>query len=230
MSFWGKRANMSFSSFSELFITRMTPRWVAFSERWGLRPVPLVEGLTVWAQWTGFTWLAFVVSLSFIEVGERSDLSLLEGVLGGALIGLAQWMVLRSHLFTARRWFIATVIGWGTLTLFHIGALGWTAPDTSNLLLRSLLGIAYGAYVGMGLGVAQWFAIRRQVHSAWRWIFLNAGLWSVAISIGWLVGGILRAASHLFISEVFGLMVAWGAIASLSGIGIVGLLYQADVK
>ena len=217
---------MSFSSFSDAFITRMTPQWVAFSERWGLRPVPLVEGLTVWIQWTGFTWLAFVMSLIFIEVGERSDLSLLEGLLGGALIALVQWVVLRSHLPTARRWFFATTVGWGTLMLFHIGALGWMAPGTSNLFLRSVLGLAYGAYVGMGLGIAQWFAIKRQVYRAWRWIFLNAGLWSVSIALGWLVGGALRIASRLFVSEVVGLMVAWGAIAALSGIGIAGLLYQ----
>lgn len=217
---------MAFSNFSDSVLDRMTPRWIEFSRRWGLKSVPLVAGATVWLRWTGLTWLAFVGSLLFVEVGERSDLSLMEGVLGGALIGLAQWQILRSHLSHAHRWLIASVLGWGTLTLFHIGALGWMAPGVENLLFRSLLGLVYGAYVGAGLGVAQWLAVRKQVVQAWRWIPLNSGIWAVAIAFGWLVGGSLRAASHLFISEVFGLMVAWGAIAALSGVGIVGLIYQ----
>jgi len=247
---------MSFSNFSgpllkpliQLVSDKFSPCWAVVSERWGLNTVSSasassgsvssgsvssgavlpVEGMTLWVGWTGFTWLAFVGSLLFIEVGERSDLSLIEGGLGGALVGLAQWQMLRSHLPNAHRWLVASVLGWGTLTLFHIGALGWMAPATPNLLLRSLLGLGYGGYVGAGLGVAQWLAIRRQVSQAWQWVPLSSGVWAVAIAAGWLVGGCLRAVSHLFISEVFGLMVAWGAIAALSGFGIVGLLYPQN--
>ncbi|MGB5916950.1 MAG: hypothetical protein WBG63_18945, partial [Phormidesmis sp.] len=239
---------MSFSNFSDpllkpliqLVIDKVSPCWAAVSKRWGLHAVSLgalspgavssgavlsVERVTLWLGWTGFTWLAFIGSLLFIEIGERSDLSLMEGSLGGALVGLAQWQMLRSHLPNAHRWLVASVLGWGALTLFHIGALGWMAPATLNLPLRILLGLVYGSYVGAGLGVAQWLAIRRQVPRAWRWVPLSSGVWAVAIAAGWLVGGCLRLVSHLFISEVLGLMVAWGAIAALSGFGIVGLLY-----
>ncbi len=236
MRLWCLRLNdlMLFSNFSDSLIKpliqplldRVTPRWSAVAERYGLSAVPPAAGISLWIGWTGFTWLAFVGSLLFIEIGERSDLSLMEGGLGGALIGLAQWQMLRSHLPNAYRWLIASVLGWSVLTLFHIGALGWMAPATPNLLLRGLLGVIYGAYVGAGLGMAQWLAIRRQVPRAWRWVPFNSGIWGVAIAAGWLVGGCLRLASHLFVSEVLGLMVAWGAIAALSGLGIVGLLYS----
>lgn len=231
---------MSFSNFSEPILFHLTPQWVAFSKRWGLRTVSVKEGATLWLGWTGLTWLAFVGSLLFVEIGERSDLSLTEGLLGGGLIGLAQWQVLRVSFGqttaareappwkSSHRWLVASVLGWGTLTLFHVGALGWMAPGTQNLFFRSFLGIVYGGYVGAGLGVAQWLAIRKQVTRAWRWIPLSSGIWAVAIALGWLVGGCLRAVSHLFISEVIGLVVAWGAIAALSGIGIVGLFYQAN--
>ena len=229
---------MSFSNFSEPILLRLTPQWVAFSRRWGLRAVPIKAGATLWLGWTGLTWLAFVGSLLFVEVGERSDLSLLEGVLGGGLIGLAQWQTLRfafkhgSQVYWKRshRWLAASVLGCGGLTLFHVGALGWMAPGTQNLFYRSLFGVLYGGYVGAGLGVAQWLAIRQQVSQAWRWVPLSSGIWAMAIALGWLIGGCLRAVSHLLISEVVGLMVAWGAIAALSGIGIVGLFYQAPTK
>jgi len=225
---------MSFSNFSKPILNTVTPQWVAFSKRYGLKAVPIKEGITLWLGWTGLTWLAFVGSLLFVEVGERSDLSLLEGMLGGGLIGLAQWQVLRVSFGegsrvqwpSTHRWMIASVLGWGTLTLFHVGALGWMAPGTPNLFFRSLLGIVYGGYVGVGLGIAQWLAIRKQVARAWRWVPISSGIWAVAIAFGWLIGGSLRAVSHLFISEVVGLIVAWGAIAALSGIGIIGLFYQ----
>jgi len=217
---------MAFSNFSEPLVDRLMPKLLALCRQWGVKPISLTDGLTLWLGWTGLTWIAFVSSLLFVEVGERSDLSLMEGLIGGGLIGLAQWFVLRSHLQNAHRWMIATVLSWGALTLFHIGALGWMAPSTTNLFFRSFLGVLYGAYVGLGLGVGQWLAIRKQVPLAWRWVPLSSGIWAGAIAFGWLVGGSLRATSHLFVSEVVGLVVAWGAIAALSGIGIVGLLNQ----
>lgn len=217
---------MSFSNFSEPILDRMTKPLLQLCGRWGLEPAELTHRVALWVAWTGLTWLAFVSSLLFVEVGERSDLSLVEGLVGGGLIGLAQWLVLRTYLQRAQRWIFATAMGWGLLTLLHIGALGWMAPGTSNLFFRGVLGVLYGAYVGLGLGLGQWLAIRREVHRAWRWVPISSGIWAAAIALGWLVGGELRAASNLFISEVVGLMVAWGAIAALSGLGIVGLLHQ----
>ncbi len=185
-------------------------------------------GLILWFRWTVFTWLAFLVSLLFIKVGEEGDIFLAESLLGGGLIGLAQWQVLRPYLPGAHRWIVASALGWGALTLFHIGTVGWIAPGTSNLWIRGVSGIFYGGYAGLALGTSQWLAIRHQVAQAWRWMPLSSGIWAGAIALGWLIGGGLRAASHLYISEVIGLMVAWGAIAALSGLAIVGLLQAPD--
>ena len=92
-------------------------------------------------------------------------------------------------------------------------------------VILALLGVLYGAYVGLGLGFGQWLAVRQHIHRAWRWVLLSSGVWAVSMALGWIVGGMLRTTTHLFISEVIGLMVAWGAIAALSGIGIVGLIH-----
>ena len=77
---------------TEPVIDGMVLRFVMLCQRWGVKPVALVDGLWLWLSWTGLTWLAFVSSLLLVEVGERSDVSLLEGTLGGLLIGLAQWL------------------------------------------------------------------------------------------------------------------------------------------
>lgn len=193
-----------------------------------LKPVVSLEGFILWLRWTVFTWLAFLISLLFVKIGEEGDIWVVESLLGGGLIGLAQWQVLRPYLPGAHRWIVASALGWGALTLFHIGTVGWIVPGTANLWLRGLLGILYGGYAGLALGASQWLAIRQQVAQAWRWIPLSSGSWAVAIALGWLIGGGLRATSHLFVSEVIGLGVAWGAIAALSGLGIVGLLQSPD--
>ena len=55
--------------------------WAEACERWGLKPVPLWRGLLLWLGWTGLTWLAFMLSLAIVEVGERGDVSLVDGLL-----------------------------------------------------------------------------------------------------------------------------------------------------
>ena len=151
-------------------------------------------------------------------------------------MGVAQWRMLRAYWPCAYRWIVASTLGFGLLTLFQLGAPGWTAPSVpigvsaSSLWFRVVMGLLYGGYVGLVLGTMQWLAMRSQIAKAWRWVPLSSGIWAVAIAFGWLIGGSLRVVSHLFVSEVVGLMVAWGAIAALSGIGIVGLLYQAPAS
>jgi hypothetical protein len=194
-------------------------------ERWQLKPVAIIDSLTLWLRWTGLTWLAFGVSLLFIEISEKSDLSLTDGLLGGGLVGLAQWQALRPHVPNAHRWTVASALSWGAMMVLQVGAIGWMAPGTPNLILRAIFGLFYGGYVGLGLGIGQWLVLRSQLAQAWRWIPLSSGAWAVAIAFGWVTGGALRLASNLFVSEVIGLLVAWGAIAALSGIGLIGLLY-----
>lgn len=215
---------MAFLNSSEPVVDRITQQIVTALKRWGLDPMTLLDGMTLWLGWTGLTWLAFLLSLLFVEVGEKSDISLADGLLGGLLIGLAQWQVLRPYLQNAYRWIIVSALSWGALALFHIGAIGWMAPGTPNLLIRGTVGLFYGGYVGVVIGTSQWWVMRQQVAQAWRWIPLNSGIWGMAIALGWTIGGGLRAVSNLFISEVIGLVLAWGAIAALSGLGIVGLL------
>lgn len=218
---------MAFSETSKPVVDHITQQLENAFERWGLNPIALLDRMTLWLGWTGLTWLAFLLSLLFVEVGEKSDISLADGFLGGLLIGLAQWQVIRPYLHNAYRWIIVSALSWGALALFHIGAIGWMAPGTPSLLIRGTVGLFYGGYVGVVIGMGQWWVIRKQVKQAWRWIPLTSGIWGMAIALGWLIGGGLRAASNLFISEVIGLMLAWGAIAALSGLGIVGLMLPA---
>ena len=219
---------------SKLVTHWLADRLTASCKQRGLEPTPLVKGVRLWLGWTGLTWLAFLMSLLFIEVGERSDVSGIDGLLGGALIGTGQWLMLKAHVQGAYRWITVSALSWGALAFFRIGAIGWMASeapfDTGGLFLRGVFGIFYGGYVGVFLGVGQWWVMRSHIVRAWRWIPLSAGIWAVAIALGWQIGGALRATSRLFVGEVVGLMVAWGAIALLSGMGIAGMVYQSRPK
>ncbi|MBE9079541.1 hypothetical protein IQ241_19945 [Romeria aff. gracilis LEGE 07310] len=180
-------------------------------------------GVGFWLRWSGATGLAFGLTLLCIEVGEKTDISLLEAALGGLMVGFAQWQVLRLHLYRAYGWMVATVLAWVFLTLANIGAVGWMAPSTPSPTLRLIYGVLHGGYAGLVLGSGQWFVLRRQIPQAWRWIGASVLIWAIAIALGWGVGGLLRLATDLFISDVLGLLLAWGAIAVLSGISL-GLL------
>ncbi len=217
---------MAFSDFSELFSDQLTHHLRRLAQRWDLQPAALVEALKLWCAWSGLTWLAFGVSLLFIEIGERKEISVVDGLIGGALVGLAQGWVLRSHLRHASQWMLVSALSWGAVALFQLGAIGWMAPETLSLWIRAIMGLVYGTYVGAGLGAAQWWVMRKQVVQAWRWVPWTSGIWAVAIALGWTIGGELRIVSNLFVSEVVGLGLAWGAIATLSGLAIVRLLYS----
>lgn len=225
---------MPLSNLPELVAHWWADRLTAFCKQQRLEPIPFGKGVRLWLGWTGLTYLAFLLSLLFIEVGERSDVSGIDGLLGGALLGIGQWLMLRAHMQGAYRWITVSTLSWGALAFFRIGAIGWMATetpfDTDGLFLRGVFGLFYGGYVGVLLGLGQWWVMRSHIIRAWRWIPLTGGIWAVAIALGWQIGGALRAASHLFVGEVVGLMVAWGAIALLSGMGIAGMVYQSRPK
>lgn len=217
---------MAFSSLSDPIANRLAHQLSTVSKRWNLQPVDIVDGTILWLGWTGLTWLAFLLSLLFVEIGEAGEVWWLEALAGGCLVGVCQWLVLRPYLRGSYRWIVATGVSWSVLGLLHLSTTGWVAPGTFNLLLRGIFGVLYGSYVGLGLGIGQWWVMRNQVTQAWRWIPLSAGIWAMSIAIAWIAGGLLRLVSGLFMGEVVGLVLGWGAIAALSGIGIVGLLYD----
>lgn len=70
-----------------------------------------MQSIRLWAGWTALTWLAFLFSLLFIEIGEQGDVSVADGLLGGALVGFAQWRMLPSPLRDGHRWARASLLG-----------------------------------------------------------------------------------------------------------------------
>jgi hypothetical protein len=177
-------------------------------------------------QWVLGTFLGFFLSLLFVEVGEKAELGAIEGIVGGAIIGLMQTLAFSQWLPLAWLWMLANAIAWGLLGLSDFGAIGWYAPRTDLLGIRLTDGAMFGAIAGLWLGIWQWLILRKYLFDAWRWILVNLGSWSLALAVGWGLGGILRAITNLFVSEVIGLAIAWTIVSSTTGLALTGLMSQ----
>ncbi|BAY27852.1 hypothetical protein NIES2100_76790 [Calothrix sp. NIES-2100] len=167
-------------------------------------------------QWTIATFSGFLVSLLFIEIGEKPDVGILQAVIGALAIAVAQSLILR-HTSFASKWLFFTVVGWIAIAIMGLGVLGWIVPTTQFFPQRILMAAFYGAVGGFVIGLAQWLAIYQSVPLAWRWIFISPVSWAIAMSIGSAIGIILRQITQIFLGEVIGLAIAWLVVAILTG-------------
>jgi hypothetical protein len=181
---------------------------------------PIEFRCSFWFQWVLVTFLGFLVSLYWIEIGERPDIRLVEGAIAGAVIGVAQWSVLRQHFSQAWWWILISIVSWGLLGGSGVGAFGWVAPTTPRIVLRVVYGAVYGAITGAGIGVAQWLFFRRQVEKAGQWILASTVSWAIALVFGWTIGGIFRLLTGIFLAEVVGLTVVWILVAAMTGLAL----------
>lgn len=173
--------------------------------------------------WTVATVGSFLVSLFWIEIGEQSDVGVIQAALGGLAIALPQSFILRETIFCVK-WVVSTLLAWILLTAIGVGAMGWVVPDTESLPTRLLFGTTYGAISGFVIGLAQWTAVRQPLPLAWQWIFISSASWAVAVPIGSTMGMVLRRLTRLFLGEVLGLAFTWLVVAILTGINAYKLL------
>lgn len=181
-------------------------------------------------QWIAGNVLGFLLSLYWLEVGERAALRGLEGAIGGTVIGLIQWLVLRRWCAQAGWWVLASTLCWSILGASKLGALGWVVPQTSSTLLRLFYGLVDGMKMGAILGVGQWLVLRQCFTPARAWVLVSILAWAIALGSGWVVGGWLSAATGLFLGEVVGLALVWLLMALMTGVGLAQLLRDAAIK
>lgn len=167
-------------------------------------------------QWIVATLGGFLLSLFWIEVGEKPDVGVLDAAIGGVAIACCQSLTLQKPI-VALKWVLSSLCAWVAITATGIGALGWAVPTTQMLSLRILYGLIYGIISGFGIGFAQWFAIYQSVPLAWRWIFISAAGWAIAIPVGSVLGCLLRQYTQVFWSEILGLAITWLLVAAITG-------------
>lgn len=168
--------------------------------------------LKLWLRWVGANALgeglglgaSFAIGLGlFSGLGEPHGalpaigMALLmtsSGLLEGAIVGLAQWVVLRGPFprLPRRAWLLATALGaliaWACgsvpMTLASLSASGEQAAgaEPSGALMLLMSG-AMGLVAGLILGYPQWRALRRVARDAWPWLPANALAWALGMPL-----------------------------------------------
>ena len=183
-----------------------------------------------WLQWTLGTIFGFLLSLLLIEIGERTELNTIEGIIGGVIIGIVQSVVLSQRISQAWLWLFGNLISWGLMTGIGLGAIGWVAPRTEILGFRFLYGVLFGMICGIFVGIMQWLVLEYQVPKAWLWLLISPLCWSIGLSLGWTLGGALRLATNLFLGEVIGLILTWIIVSAITGVALIWLLEEVPQK
>ena len=156
---------------------------------------------------------------SAMACGMGCGLGILVGACfwGGALSGVAQWLLLRRRLPRAGWWIAASALGWVGAAVAGV----WVALTTQLLppdgvVVATLLG--GGCAFGAIRGAALWLVLRRHVSGPGWWVLMTAvgwaavplGTYAVAVDLRewWMVAlsvlGLTGVISSLVISRLLG--------------------------
>lgn len=184
--------------------------------------------LTIGQARDAFSILAFAVVM------------ILAGAFEGAVVGGAQWLVLRRRL-PALRWqtwvqvstagaFAAWVLGMVPSTLIKLHADPAAPPPKVNHALMYGMAALMGAVLGPILGVPQWLALRRHVAQAGWWVWANAVAWAVGMPVIFIgVGTVARGGLGLraAVLSVATCAAAGAVVGAIHGTALVWLLGKA---
>jgi hypothetical protein len=169
-----------------------------------------------WAGW-GLAFLGFPLGGLAATALVSGITTPLEGVIGGAatgaVIGLAQWLVLRRRLALTPWWIAATAAGMGAGLGLGIALLG-TDTAGSTLPLRGLV-------TGAGIGLAQFALLRGSTARAF--------VWPLVVACGWSIGWLVTRAAGIDLAADWPVFGASGALTFqlLTGLALAWLLPQA---
>ncbi|MCC6614302.1 MAG: hypothetical protein IT320_12550 [Anaerolineae bacterium] len=104
----------------------------------------------------------------------------LAGLVTGAVIGLAEWLVLRQIAPLDARWIVATALGMAIGLAAGIGLAG-IETAVAPLLIR-------GAITGLAIGIAQGWLLRDLAPLAGLWIVVLAAAWPLAWTVTRAIG------------------------------------------
>jgi hypothetical protein len=177
---------------------------------------PPPAGLKPFFTWMGLCILGIPIGgyLGNIVAGPVDGVSpaLLGGALTGAVIGLAQWFMLRRSLGVSLGWIPATSVGLAIGLAIGAMAVGY---ETARPQLM-IMGAISGAFVGIAQG-----GMLRHRFSLWHvWIAANPPAWA----LGWLVSSYVISRN---IDERFPIFGASGTVVFAI---ITGLLLMAGMR
>ncbi|NLG27524.1 MAG: hypothetical protein GX557_06410 [Chloroflexi bacterium] len=164
------------------------------------------------------------------------------GLLEGAIVGLAQWRVLRAPFprLTRRTWVAATILGallaWAcgsvpmTLASLSAGPEQATATEPAGWVI-ALAAAGMGAVAGLVLALFQWRALRAHVRGAALWLPAHALAWALGMPLIFAAVDLAQTAGSL--AGALALMAAAIAlvgalVGAIHGLALVKLAAPED--
>ncbi len=209
-------------------------------------PTPRLAGWPLWWRWTvatatgellGFAVPAAVGALAVTGLAglptvprALATLALvaLAGVVEGAALGLAQWLVLRRALppSAACAWALPTalaaglayILGFAPSTLDDLGA-----PTPAVIAAWVLVAVP----LLLSIGLAQWTALRRYVPRAGQWVAANALGWLLGLPFTFAGIALVPDGSPIAAYIAAGAVSGWlmgAAVGAVTGLALVRLL------
>lgn len=167
-------------------------------------------------------WIAAALGFPFGGVlalslaGPMDDVvsAALAGLLAGAVVGTAQWLVLRHYLGIDVVWIVATASG---LALGNSVGAVLTGPGTG---IEDLL--VLGVAAGIAVGAAQWTLLRERLR--------YAGLWVPVLAVAWPLGWTTTWSIGVDVSLGYAVFGAVGALVFAAVTGVVLLLMARSLS
>jgi hypothetical protein len=156
------------------------------------------SGIPLWLSWALVTCIGFALGfqidhilgglLSFkYGIGFMGSISYT--VFAGLLIGVGQWLILRSRFKWAWAWPIATALGYpiGYGIGFFVVFLGLLEiailiPQFfANDLIQFVWNLISGCFAGFFIGIFQWLSLRTKSHGMFKWVLVSMLSWAIGI-------------------------------------------------
>ena len=179
---------------------------------------------------TLFTWAAFTASALFVFnlyyylllAGRLSRATtplalflvlLPEGVAKGALLGAAQWYVLRRIVKSDYRWIVASITGWTFVYLLSFAYLSLAGPQATSSPGGTGALLLFETIRGLLVGACQWLVLRAWGRRAWLWIPVTIVAQIASVLVPALLSAVPLAPA-----------MGWAAFGLVTGLGLVYLI------
>lgn len=185
------------------------------------------NAIGLWLGWTLATFLGMLLGhLSLIPLVDRIDLGfarIISPLLGGGLVGFAQWLVLRGYLTRSSDWILAGGAGWAAA--YAIGLL-----IVHNLSGSIIVGLVAYVLFGVIVALLQWPVLRREIPNIWPWILANVLGWTFAYFISqYLIGLWFEPGSYnqTFVTAILS-GVSGFAAGAVTGLALIWIVRQPE--
>lgn len=150
----------------------------------------------------------------------------------GLIIGVGQWMILRTKLTKAWGWIPATTIGlpsglfFGYWVIYNL--LGPSFSNENEILIT----FWSSTIAGITTGTLQWFTLRRKAKKSLQWILVSTVSWGLGITALSFIGNFLATinakADFIYLNILLGAILIGGMPGAVGGTFMESALAQID--